>query len=134
MLALQLLYQVDLTGDSLEDSMASLWGVDDLPADVRAFAEGLARGVRENLEEIDRLIQTSSEHWRIERMPLVDRNILRLAVFELLHRPEIPERVTLNEAIELGKRFSTEDSGAFINGVLDQIRASVLPAEARESS
>ena len=134
MLALQLLYQVDLTGDSLVDSMAALWGVDDIPMDIRAFAEGLARGVRENMGEIDRLIRSSSEHWRIDRMPLVDRNILRIAVYELLHCPDIPERATINEAIELGKRFSTEDSGAFINGVLDQVRATVFPVEARESS
>ncbi len=72
--------------------------------------------------EIDGLIKRFSEHWRLERMSIVDRNILRLAVFELLNRPDIPAKVSINEAVDLGKKFGSEDSGSFINGILDGIR------------
>ncbi|MEW6185558.1 MAG: transcription antitermination factor NusB [Thermodesulfobacteriota bacterium] len=81
----------------------------------------LVRGVWEEKEAIDRLIKTSAEHWRIERMSGVDRNILRLAVFELIHCPDIPPRVAINEAIDLGKQYGSEESGAFVNGILDRI-------------
>lgn len=81
----------------------------------------LVRGVWEEKETIDRLIKTSAEHWRIERMSGVDRNILRLAVFELIHCPDIPPRVAINEAIDLGKQYGSEESGAFVNGILDRI-------------
>jgi N utilization substance protein B len=130
-LALQLLYQVDLIQDELEASMSLLWGGTEASDAAHHTAEERARGVRNHLEEIDRLIQTCSDHWRIDRMAVVDRNILRLAVYELIYHPEIPEPVILNEAIELGKRFGTEESGAFINGVLDQIRLNLHPLEAR---
>jgi N utilization substance protein B len=129
-LALQVLYQVDLTQDGLDQSMKLLWDQLELSEDVRGFAEERVKGVRENLDEIDELIRRASEHWRIERMSAVDRNILRLAVYELAFRPEVPERVVINEAIELGKRFSGEESGPFINGILDQVRLSVRPVEA----
>ncbi|MEJ2365412.1 MAG: transcription antitermination factor NusB [Deltaproteobacteria bacterium] len=108
-LALQVLYQVDLTQDGLDQSMKLLWDQLELSEDVRGFAEERVKGVRENLDEIDELIRRASEHWRIERMSAVDRNILRLAVYELAFRPEVPERVVINEAIELGKRFFSCD-------------------------
>jgi N utilization substance protein B len=92
-----------------------------IDADVQKFAEGLVRGVMRERQAIDQLIQSSSRNWRLERMARVDRNVLRLATYELRYLPEIPKRVTLNEAIELAKRFGAEDSGAFINGILDRI-------------
>jgi transcription antitermination protein NusB len=131
-MAVQILYQVDLTQDSLQSSMAALWGDAGIAPDTRAFATRLTQGVRDHLREIDALLLSTSEHWRIERMALVDRNILRLAAYELVFCPDIPERVTINEAIELGKRFSTGESGAFINGVLDQIRLLHGPKTAPE--
>ena len=85
------------------------------------FADRLVRGVLEHGQEIDQVIEEHSENWRLERMPAVDRNILRIATFEFLHCEEIPPKVTLNEAIELGKRFGSEESGSFINGILDRI-------------
>lgn len=133
-LALQVLYQMDLTLDELEMSIALVREWAEISDDARRFAEERVRGVWQHLGEIDHLIQTCSDHWRIDRMPVVDRSILRLAVYELIYHPEIPEPVILNEAIELGKRFSTVESGAFINGVLDQIRLTLRPVEARESS
>lgn len=133
-LALQVLYQLDLTQDPMEESLALLCDGSQAPGDVRSFARALVEGVRENVTEIDRLIQASSEHWRVERMALVDRNILRLAVYELLFRPDTPARVVIDEAIDLGKEFGAEESGAFINGVLDHVSASLRPMEAREST
>jgi len=84
--------------------------------------ERLALGVLEHCQEIDRLIEKYSENWRLVRMNIVDRTILRMAIFELLYCEEIPPKVTLNEAIELGKRYGSEDSGSFINGILDRIQ------------
>ena len=79
-------------------------------------------GVAAHQEELDALIARYSEHWRLERMALVDRNLLRLATFELLYRDDIPAKVVINEAVELAKRYGTEESGAFVNGLLDRIR------------
>ena len=92
-----------------------------VPSDVRAFAELLVRGACIEHERIDGILAEHSAHWRIPRMAAVDRNIMRMAVYELYHCPDIPIRVTLNEAIEIGKKYGTEESSAFINGILDQI-------------
>src|SRR5438132_111872 len=91
------------------------------------FADELVRGVQSEKPQIDALIQTSSTHWKLDRMARVDRNILRLAVYEILRRADVPIRVTLNEAIELGKKFGSEESSAFVNGVLDRIAHMDLP-------
>ncbi len=89
---------------------------------IKDFAVELVRGVDSHRAKIDELIKKFSEHWRLERMSMVDRNILRLSVFELLNRPDIPAKVSINEAVDLGKKFGSEDSGSFINGILDGIR------------
>ena len=85
------------------------------------YARTLVEGTQEHLEEIDEIIRRQAEHWRLERMPAVDRNILRLAVFEFLYETDVPQLVILDEAIELAKQFGTEQSGRFVNGVLDGI-------------
>jgi len=90
------------------------------------FAKRIVLGVMEHQREIDRLIEERSEHWRLDRMTIVDRNILRIAIFELLYCSEVPPKVTLNEAIDLGKRFGSEESGNFINGILDRIQNEVI--------
>lgn len=87
----------------------------------RAYAESLVRGVRGRIEELDALIKTASRNWRIERMTRVDRNVMRLAAFELLQ--DVPAAVVLDEAVELAKRYGTEDSSSFVNGVLDRLAA-----------
>ncbi len=90
------------------------------------FAERIVLGVLKHGQELDGLIERYSEHWRLDRMNIVDRNILRMATFELLHCDDIPPKVTLNEAIDLGKRFGSEDSGSFINGILDRIQKEAI--------
>jgi transcription antitermination factor NusB len=120
--ALQILYQGDAAGGPLEASIASFWESQGLPApDVRAFAEELVRGADRHRAGIDERIAAVSEHWDPSRMAAIDRTILRLAVFELLHRDDIPPKVSINEYIEIAKKFSTEDSGSFVNGILDRI-------------
>jgi N utilization substance protein B len=89
----------------------------------REFCQKLVEGVRRSQDQIDPLIEENSENWSLKRMAAVDRNILRLATFELLYCPEIPFKATLNEAIELAKKFGSDDSGAFINGILDKIHS-----------
>jgi len=95
------------------------------------FARSLVAGVDDNRARIDELIEAAAEHWRLPRLSRVDLNLLRLAVFELLERAEIPAAVTINEAIEIARRFGSEDSPAFVNGVLDHI-AGVLGVKGRE--
>src|SRR5262250_933385 len=119
--ALQVLYQLDMAGN--EPEWGRLYG----PDDVQAFTRELVDGVRANRERIDALIAGHSEHWRLPRLSRVDLNLLRLATFELLARPEIPASVTINEAIEIARRFGSEDSAAFVNGVLDAIATVVRP-------
>ena len=97
-------------------------GVGELAGQVQPLVRWLARGAYEHRGEVDSLIKRFSEHWRLERMPTVDRNILRLAIYELLYRPDIPAKVSINEAVDLGKKYGSEDSGSFINGILDRIR------------
>lgn len=91
------------------------------PAGIVDFAKELVLGIWKNREALDRIIGKSSLNWRLERMSYVDRNILRIGAFELLHKEDIPPKVSIDEAVELGKRFGTEESGAFINGILDNI-------------
>ena len=121
--ALQVLYQMDLSGASSDDALRTFWANFEHSTDVADFAAMLVQGVTAHRDEIDHLIQESSRNWKLDRMARVDRNILRLAVFELMHLPEVPKKVTLNEAIEIGKRYGSEDSSAFINGILDHICA-----------
>jgi N utilization substance protein B len=121
-----MLYQADLSGDDIDAVIDSYWSGGLGPAeddpDVRCFAERLARGVATDRARIDELIRAGSEHWRIERMAAVDRNVLRLALFELLDELETPAAVILDEAVDLAKFFGGEGSGAFVNGVADGIR------------
>ncbi len=94
--------------------------------DVKPFSKDLLLGVCAHLKELDTLIGTASKNWRLERIAKVDRTILRLAVYELLYRDDIPPKVSINEAVDLGKKFGTEESGAFINGILDNIYSTLM--------
>jgi N utilization substance protein B len=126
-LALQFLYQLDLRGDDLlpeaRDSITS----EERDTETTRFALRLVQGAHEHKTEIDQMIQGVAQNWNISRMAVVDRNVLRLATFELLHCQDIPPKVAINEAIELGKRYSTQNSGAFINGILDKIMNRARP-------
>ena len=119
--AIKVLYQMDLMGQEAETAF-DLFCRHYPPADeARSFARQLCIGVAENKAGIDELLEECSEHWSLGRMAIVDRNIMRLAVFEIRHCPDIPDRVTINEAIELAKLYGAEESGGFINGILDRI-------------
>jgi N utilization substance protein B len=124
-LALQVLFHMEFnSGDGNEafDLVCECFGP---PEDIRPFSRQLVLGVWEKKDELDALISRSSINWRLERMSRVDKNILRLAAFEVLYMKDIPPKVSIDEAVELGKKYGTEDSGAFINGVLDKIYAYV---------
>lgn len=141
--ALQALYHVDLATVRAQPGLHALWdtlmdgeGVDGERApesEEIEFAQRMVRGVEERREEIDALIEQCSTNWRLRRMPIVDRNILRLAAYELVACPDIPANVSVNEAIELAKSFGTEESRAFVNGIVDRIGRQVgrLSAEPR---
>ncbi len=92
----------------------------------RLFADELIRGVLEHREELDARIKQYSLHWDLHRMAIVDRNVLRLAIYEMLHRQDIPPVVSINEAVDIAKKFSTEDSGKFVNGILDKVRGDLM--------
>lgn len=119
--ALHIRYQVEQSNCTSENALSTYWELNHAAEDVKEFAEKLVFGVAENIEEIDEQITKFSAHWRLSRMAIIDRNVLRLAVYELLHCADVPVRVTLNEAIEIAKKYGTEESGAFINGILDQV-------------
>ena len=125
--ALQMLYHWEIGRLSMPLVRTSFWDVGQPDAGgvsdrIRAFAERLASGTVEQLAAIDPLIEAQAEHWRLERMPVMDRLILRMAVYELLHEPDTPPAVAIDEALELAKRFSTPEASKFINGVLDGVR------------
>ena len=120
-LAIQVLFHMEFSPGLPDEIFPLICGNFEPPKPVMDFAEKLVYGVYEKMEYIDKLIRKSSKNWRLERMSRVDRCILRLSVFEMLYMEEIPPKVALDEAVELGKKFGTEDSGAFINGVLDNI-------------
>jgi len=119
--ALQVLFQLDLAASPVDAVLRSFWSDRETDDDVRIFTERLVHGVIDERDAIDRRIADTSEHWRLERMAVVDRNVLRLAVLEL-QAGETPAAVVIDEAIEVAKRFGNEGSGGFINGVLDRIR------------
>jgi len=105
----------------LDETLKLYWESNLVAPDIREFADYLCRGTQERIKEIDAMIEKHSTNWKISRMTAVDRNILRLATFELLDLRDIPHSVTINEAVEIAKRYGTEESAAFINGILDKI-------------
>jgi transcription antitermination protein NusB len=127
-LALQLLYQLDLQGEAHpEPYLPEFWTRHPVDSEVREFAEVLVRGAKLHQGKIDELISQYTENWEMDRMAVVDRNILREGVFELLWLAEVPAKVAINEALEVAKKFSTHESSRFINGVLDRIHRELRP-------
>jgi transcription antitermination protein NusB len=127
-LAMQMLFQADIGKQDPEQVRATFWqSSDDVEAEVRGFAEDIFRVATTNLEKIDELIGANSKHWRLERMPAVDRNLLRMAVGEMLGFKTTPFPIVINEALEIGRRYSAPESINFLNGVLDSIAHSLLP-------
>jgi transcription antitermination protein NusB len=138
--ALQILYQSEIGRTDLREVIGHYWdaeaeeqaedgaraagepGAKPVPEALRSFANALARGTQQRMPDIDRLLQAHAQNWRLERMAVIDRLVLRLAVYELLDSAETPARVVINEAIELARTFSTEESVGFVNGILDAVR------------
>src|SRR3990172_10314481 len=120
-LALKTLYKIDFTDYSYEEALDILYSNFDILKDIKDFAETLVKGVQESKDVIDEYIEKFSENWRIDRIGDVDRNILRIAIFELLYLEYIPPKVTINEAIEISKIYGSNESAAFINGILDRV-------------
>jgi len=126
-LALQLMYQLDLRGDEILDEVNASLAPEAGDPEMLDFARELVHGCREKQTEIDRQIEEVAKNWQLKRMAAIDRNILRLATYELLYREDIPPLVTINEAIDIAKKFSTKNSGPFVNGILDNIRLRSAP-------
>ena len=120
-IALQVLYQREF--NQAEEALDLFWNNFEALKGAMDFSERIIRGVEQHREDLDRIIEKYSSHWRIDRMAHVDRNILRIAVYELLYCDDIPPKVAINEAIDIGKKYGSEDSGAFINGVLDKVKS-----------
>jgi N utilization substance protein B len=133
--ALQILFQIELTGNKLSDELLDeFWENNKEDDEVKQFTYTIVSSTLQNLETIDSAIQKAAEHWVLERMAAIDRNILRAATYEILYRADIPPSVAINEALEIAKKYSTEDSAPFINGILDKIAAKALqaPSDSKE--
>ncbi len=127
-LAMQMLFQADVGKQTPEQVSATFWKAGDkVEPEVRGFAEDLFRAANVNMEKIDELIAAHSKHWRVERMPAVDRNLLRMAVGEMLGFKNTPFPIVINEALEIGRRYSAPESINFLNGLLDAVAHSLLP-------
>jgi N utilization substance protein B len=127
--ALQMLYQLDIGKLTPGEIQGSFWTMNEQPETVRKFAGQLFTGTVARLEEIDGTIQKHTQNWRLKRMAAVDRNILRVAVYELLSGAKTPGTVIINEALEIAKKFSTHESAQFVNGVLDSIKEEIIQGE-----
>jgi N utilization substance protein B len=135
--ALQMLFAIEAGNADVEQAIGDFWR--ELPgeAEGRPYADEAVRGVRELVADLDARITRASKNWRLERMTRVDRNVLRLGAWELVKHTDVPRAVAIDEAVELAKRFGTEESGSFVNGVLDRIaddcgRLDEPPAAARQ--
>jgi transcription antitermination factor NusB len=131
-LAMQALYQLDVQGGEILEPLESFFTEEDTDNTVRKLASDWTKGTWNNLERCDELIVTSTIKWEFSRLSPVDRSILRLSAYQLKFCPEIPPKVIINEAIELAKKFSTDKSPAFVNGVLDAVLKKVTPEKSVE--
>jgi N utilization substance protein B len=125
--ALKLLYALEITQADVQELLKAAWTAAVVPEAVRDFTTALVTGVMSHCESIDALIKAASLHWSLERIGLVERNILRFAIYELLYMPDIPPKVTINEAVEIAKRYGAEEASVFINGILDRIKQEAVP-------
>lgn len=124
-LALRALYQMDITNDNYEVSLNNFWQAYEegkVEEQVKNFADEIVKGIVQNLKAIDTKIAQYATNWQLKRMAVIDRNILRMSCYELMFRDDIPPKVSINEAIELAKKYSTPEAGKFVNGILDRIK------------
>ncbi|HEY3175635.1 MAG TPA: transcription antitermination factor NusB [Candidatus Polarisedimenticolia bacterium] len=127
--ALQLLFQLDLAPQGTDEAVSEFWNGKRVADAVRLFAEHIVSGTMARRDAIDAMLASCAHHWRISRMAAVDRNILRLAVYEFLCEPDTPRIVVIDEAIEIAKKFGNDESGPFINGILDALRLKLESGE-----
>jgi transcription antitermination protein NusB len=130
--ALQMLYQLDIGKHSKEEILRTYWLMNEHPPKVQEFAEQLFDGTVQRIKQIDKVIQQHTKNWRLVRMAAVDRNVLRLAVFEFMSGGKTPETVIINEALEIARKFSTQESAQFVNGILDSIKNDLKDKGAKE--
>jgi N utilization substance protein B len=120
--ALQFLFQLDFLDKKIDSrDFEEFWSEKKEGKEIKEFAEGLVRGTLENLSEIDQMIERVTDNWLLKRMAAVDRNILRFAAYEIIFKKDIPSAVTINEAIEIAKKYSSTEAASFLNGVLDRL-------------
>jgi len=135
--ALQILFQLDFDNSDVEAVCNGFWSGHPTGQKVREFAEELVKGTYANRESIDRMVASTIENWTMNRLASVDKAILRFATYELMYMPDVPPKVTINEAVEIAKAYGTEQSGAFVNGVLDKIMEKIgkqpVPAPSGEN-
>jgi transcription antitermination protein NusB len=129
--ALQMMYELDVGKHSKDEILHTYWMMNAHPKKVQDFADLLFEGTLLRLKEIDKVIQKHAKNWRLIRMAVVDRNVLRLAVFEFLSGGTTPETVVINEALEIAKKFSTNESAQFVNGILDSIKNDLMDKRPR---
>jgi N utilization substance protein B len=127
-----MLYEYDVGKQSGDEVLRTFWQMNEHPQKVRDFADQLFQGTIQRVKEIDKVIQQHTKNWRLGRMAVVDRNVLRLAVFEFLSGGKTPETVVINEALEIAKRFSTNESAQFVNGILDSIKNDLIEKRRKE--
>jgi len=122
--ALKIIYAVDLTGEDLEDYLKIFFDRDEssIDGETKDFCLEVLRGTLRRMADIDKLIRKYAQNWELERMAVIDKNIIRLAAYELLYMPTIPAKVSINEAIDIAKKYGDKDSGKFVNGILDKIK------------
>lgn len=123
--ALQVLYQVDITRDTPEAALENFWSVrsqEEIGAELKEFTSKLVKGVVSNMAEIDKKISEYAANWQLKRMAVVDRNIMRMGCFEIIYCDDIPSKVSINEAVDLAKKFSGIEAGKFVNAILDKVK------------
>jgi N utilization substance protein B len=125
-LAMQALFYMDIRKDASEETLENFYGCFCSSKKSKPFFRKLVNGVLETKHQIDALVERFSQNWNISRMSCVDRNVMRIAVYEMLYCDDIPPKVSINEAVDIGKKFGTQESGAFINGIMDSIREALL--------
>jgi len=127
--ALQILYQMDITRDEPDLSLANFWQArteeEEVKEDIKKFSAELVKGVADNFKVIDEKVSGYATNWQIQRMAVVDRNIMRMSCFELMFLPDIPPKVSINEAVELAKKYSGQEAAKFVNAILDKINKEV---------
>ena len=126
-LTLESLYRIEMTKENPEIVLNDIYSRDSFPQEVIEFTRELVQKTVANLSEIDCVISKTADNWQLDRIAIVDRNILRAAICEIFYFPEIPFKVSIDEAIELAKKYSTEQSGKFVNGILDRIAKEQMP-------